>query len=264
MESGNALSGVCGNAWRDLMNETETEFTFDLEENGIHTECVREMSERELNVIFLLDTSGSMYGTKIHQLNTAMPIILEAIRDVASECEAELLIRVIEFNTDAKWIIGDETNRIDGQNITWTDLSAGGGTDTADAIRLAVRALCGKRFGMHYFHPIVILVTDGESNDPSETHAAIEELKAALNRSCSASKDTVWRLAIGVEDYNESELLDFAMTGTLEDDFGYKQENAPMVFPVDDMTDFMKFMKAVAVSSARSSCMGEEKPIIEI
>ena len=59
-----------------------------------------------LNIIFLLDTSGSMIGPRIDQLNYAMPEALQALKKVAISEEVDAFVRVVEFNSAANWIMG--------------------------------------------------------------------------------------------------------------------------------------------------------------
>ena len=61
----------------------------------------------QLNLIYLLDTSGSMYGEPINQLNVAMAEAIQVAEEAAMEKEVQLLMRVVEFNSVAKWLIGD-------------------------------------------------------------------------------------------------------------------------------------------------------------
>ncbi len=221
------------------------------------------------NIVFLLDTSGSMSfkgGQRINQLNTAMPIILESLEEYGEEAEIDIFVRVIAFNDTATWVMG---NMEQGVNIfhargLWRDLSAHGSTDTAAAIRLARTAMRVKYLGARNYHPVVILVTDGEANDPTETKQAIEELRQALSGGKPEKMDKVWRIAVGVEDYNESELVNFAMTGTVKDEFGNEYISVPMVFSVEDVAALSQVLKEVSVGCVRSSAHGDDNPYIVI
>lgn len=228
-----------------------------------------------MNLVFLLDTSGSMNfngGQRINQLNTAMPIALSAARDTAAEKEVELFVRIIAFNNRASWVMGSAERGMPIEDAcnNWKDLSAAGGTDTAAAIHLACTAMHTRYMGTRNYHPVVILVTDADSNDRAITQQAIEEMRNALSGGNPAKKDKVWRFAIGVEDYNEAELLDFAMLGTKEDDFGNELPNEPMVFKVDNVADLAKVLKNVTESSLHSAAAAgdtgtaDEAPIISI
>jgi hypothetical protein len=107
--------------------------------------------------------------------------------------------------------------------------------------------------GTRNYHPVVILITDGGSDNNAETKAAIEELRNALSGGNATKRDKVWRFAIGVEGYYEPELLDFAMTGTKEDEWGNEQPGVPMVFKVDSVDQLAKVLKTVTVSSLLAS-----------
>lgn len=262
----------------DLIYENDEEFKF----GGFDEEVTQENTEEGegitrscMNLVFLLDTSGSMGfngGQRINQLNTAMPIALNAARDTAAEKEVELFIRVISFNSKVAWVMGSAEKGvpIDDACNTWRDLSAGGNTNTAAAIRLACTAMHTRYMGNRNYHPVVILLTDGDSDSRPDTQKAIEELRDALSGGNSAKKDKVWRFAIGVEDYNEAELLDFAMLGTKEDDFGNEETDQPMVFKVDNVADLAKVLRNVTVSSLHSAAAAGdtgtagEAPIISI
>ena len=50
------------------------------------------------NIIFLLDTSGSMTGPRIDQVNNGIYASLEAIREISASYNVEMRVRVAEFN----------------------------------------------------------------------------------------------------------------------------------------------------------------------
>ena len=59
---------------------------------------------KALPIFYLLDTSGSMYGTPIGTLNSAMGETMEALKDLAkSNADAQLKIGVLEFNSSVRW-----------------------------------------------------------------------------------------------------------------------------------------------------------------
>jgi uncharacterized protein YegL len=240
---------------------------FEWDELGINDTAMTQRNIREddgitrscMNLVFLLDTSGSMNfngGHRINQLNAAMPIVLNAVRNAATEEDITLFIRVISFNDQASWVMGSMEKGVPVEDAcnNWWDLSAAGSTDTAAAIRLACTAMRTKYLGTRSFHPVVILITDGESNNRADTQNAIEELRNALSGGTPAKKDKVWRFAIGVEDYNEAELVDFAMKGTLADEFGNELPNEPMIFKVDNVTNLVNVLKNTTVGAIYSAC----------
>ena len=101
---------------------------------------------------------------------------------------------------------------------------------------------------------MVILITDGDSNNFAETQNATELLKKAL--AGDTGKEKVMRVAVGVEKYNETELLSFASLGTIEDGTGEPRTNVPLVFKVDSIGDLANILKSIAVSSLYSAMGG--------
>ena len=193
-----------------------------------------EGTKKEWSFIYLLDTSASMYGAKINQLNVAMSEVLQIAEEFADKREVALNTRIIEFNSTARWIFGNTQHGV--KHIEWKSLNAGGATDTASAIDLAQRAVRKECFGTKSRCPIiVILITDGSSNEPQDTFLAIERL------SC---EETI-RIAIGIgDDVNQEELEAFASVG----DFEYRgiiQYDTPYVFNIDSVFALKEILQFV-------------------
>lgn len=205
----------------------------------------------QLNLIFLLDTSGSMTGERINQLNIAMAEAVQVAEECAAEKEVDLFMRVVEFNSSAKWLFGDAQAGV--SHIDWMPLSAYGGTDTSGAIQLACQVMHRNILGTRNYRPVVILITDGESNEPNETLRAIDQLKSSLKSSTNPGKDKITRISIGVQEANQTELTSFASIGIVENEDGTIRENVPLVFNVDDIGLLKGLLKGVTVSSICSS-----------
>ena len=158
------------------------------------------------NIIFILDTSGSMSGTRINQLNYGMSETLNTLVEESLKQETEVFIRVIKFNSSVDWVVGSESQGVAVEDVAraWQNLTATGGTDTASAIEESLKALRTQYIGVRNKKPIVILITDGESNDRRETKRATDKLKVAM--SGGSGKEKIVRIAIGVEDYDANEL----------------------------------------------------------
>lgn len=208
----------------------------------------------QLNLIYLLDTSGSMAGEAINQLNVAMAEAVQVAEEAAMEKEVQLLMRVVEFNSVARWLIGDTSQGV--EHIDWMPLSAGGSTDTAGAIDLARSVMHREFLGERNYRPVVILVTDGESNDYQKMVEAVDKLKASLRSSTDPNKDKITRIAIGVTGAKQIELTSFASVGNIEREDGTMDENIPFVFNIDDVHLLKGLLKGVTVSSIASSIGG--------
>ena len=59
----------------------------------------------QLNLIYLLDTSGSMYGEPINQLNVAMAEAIQVAEEAAMEKEVQLILRVLLISLEVLCIV---------------------------------------------------------------------------------------------------------------------------------------------------------------
>ncbi|MBQ8849518.1 MAG: VWA domain-containing protein [Clostridia bacterium] len=122
---------------------------------------------RAMHIFYVLDTSGSMQGASIAQLNRAMEETVEALKDVAkSNADAELKIAVLEFSSGCKWI--QPKGPEDMEDFVWEDLTAGGLTDVGAALKeldskMSRNAFLSSMTGS--FLPLVIFMTDGYATD---------------------------------------------------------------------------------------------------
>lgn len=212
----------------------------------------------ELNLILLLDNSYSMYDGRITQLNNSIPVLKNSLMKVAEEEVVDLKIRIIAFSDDAVWKVGKVEQGEDIKNVVWQDLDVVGGTSTPKAIREANKSLKKEFMGAHALRPVVILVTDGNCNPDEHTDylSAIEEMKKKL--AGNTGKEKVTRIAIGVEDYNRDELIEFASEGLIRD---VKQ---PLVFEIDRAEDIGHVIEWVAVSSMYSSITGDDDGLVDM
>ena len=204
----------------------------------------------EVHLFFLLDTSGSMYGQRIQSLNMAMRNVAEKVDELAIKKEVSAFFHVLSFNSMMHWLCGTSASRgISGTELRsqWVDLKAEGGTETAAAIEEIIPALTVGNLGHHTFRPLVVLVTDGQSNRPADTVAAAMRLSEVLG-----GKTT--RIAIGVVEYNQAELDSFASVGKVVtmDEFGDvigEPVEQKLVFPVANAGDLTGVIQAAAVTS---------------
>lgn len=61
-------------------------------------------------LIYLLDTSGSMSGSRIEKLNSIMKKTLDDLKYVTNGEEYVIKVSVLSFATCAQWIISDLTD----------------------------------------------------------------------------------------------------------------------------------------------------------
>ena len=207
----------------------------------------------QMNLIYLLDTSGSMWNEPINQLNAAMVDALEVAKEAGIEKEVDVQVRVVQFSTSAQWIVGKEDVGERPQNITWKPMNADGGTDTAAAIDSARGVMHRKYLGVRNYKPVVILITDGCSNDREATKQAVDRLKASLKSSTGQAKDKIIRIALGVTGADRAELEYFASIGNIEHEDGTVEKDVPLVFDVSDVSLLKGILRSVTQSSIYSS-----------
>ena len=202
------------------------------------------LTKNHLKIIIVVDRSGSMAGTPITQVNAAMGPLKKKLSKTAEETNVELEIKVIVFSDNAQCIVGTEDTFESIENFNWQDITAEGGTSTPRALKLVNDAL--KFDGnevVHQLKPVVILLTDGGCN-PSEIPAyrnEIEKLKTKL--SGGTGREKVVRIGIGVGDYDEAQIAEFATVGRIND------KDTPLVFRVDHAEDLAEVINWVADSS---------------
>lgn len=130
-------------------------------------------------VILLLDTSGSMSGQPIEQLNRGLSAFIE---DVQKDEQASLSVElaVVTFGGSPKLINNFQT--VDEFEPPY--LSADGLTPMGEAIDYALdllqtRKTNYKENGVQYYRPWVFLITDGAPNNDSPWQMAANRVKQA-------------------------------------------------------------------------------------
>ena len=125
------------------------------------------VARKAMTIFYVLDTSGSMGGTPIATLNSAMEETIAALKQQAeSNGDAELKIAVLEFNSGCKWL--NPSGPEDMEDFMWEELSAGGLTDIGAALteldsKLSRKAFLNSITGSYL--PIIIFMTDGYATD---------------------------------------------------------------------------------------------------
>ncbi len=132
---------------------------------NINTEF-EEMPRRALNIFYVLDTSGSMGGTPIGVLNSAMEETVNVLKEQAkTNADALLRIAVLEFNSTCRWVSEGPEEATD---FIWTPLEAGGTTEVGSALKELNDKLSKDKFLKSMtgtYLPIIIFMTDGSPTD---------------------------------------------------------------------------------------------------
>jgi uncharacterized protein YegL len=139
-------------------------------------ENIEGITKRTMVLFFLIDTSGSMAGKKIGEVNYAISEVLPEIRRLSDDnADAEIKIAVLTFSTGAEWVYN---NPISVQDFEWTHIDANGVTDLGNAYEMLNEKLSRKAFMGDVtgsYAPAIFLMSDGE---PTSDYAnALEKLK---------------------------------------------------------------------------------------
>lgn len=120
---------------------------------------------KPLPVVLMLDVSGSMYGSKIANLNQAVEEMLQSF-SAQDMRENEIRVSVITFGSQVR--LHMPFTKADA--IQWTPLSADGGTPLGTALRMAKDMIEDKeQVPSRAYRPTVILVSDGRPGDNWKT-----------------------------------------------------------------------------------------------
>lgn len=169
---------------------------------------VVETARRTMVLFFVVDTSGSMNGSKIGTVNSAIEEIIPELKAMSeNNSDAQIKIATLAFSTGARWM---DSAPVAAENYRWNCLDANGVTDLGAACfslneKLSRKAFMNNASGS--FAPAVFLLSDGEPTD--NFRIGLGELKQN-NWFRKAIKVAI---AIG-DDANESVLAEF--TGNVE------------------------------------------------
>lgn len=201
------------------------------------------VSEPHMALLFLLDTSGSMVGMPIEELNAAINRFKEQV------CEDEktkqiLDVAIIEFNSDWRVI----QDFVPVEFMQKVELEASGSTYLEDALDKAIqmvddRSRFYRRSGCEPYKPWIVLISDGEPFDNPET------LSSKIENMVSKEKLAFWSLAVPGANTELLHKLSGKRVLNLED------------YDFKGFFDWVnKSMRAVSTSSPGEKVKGQELP----
>jgi uncharacterized protein YegL len=122
------------------------------------------IAKQELNLIFIIDRSGSMEGESIGAVNNAIRDVMSIMPEIQDDtADALIKISALAFSDDAKWVYSDPLGVND---FKWKDLNVDAGTNLSVAYDELAKKLSKKSNGgmmpdIGGVAPIIILMTDG-------------------------------------------------------------------------------------------------------
>jgi uncharacterized protein YegL len=140
--------------------------------DGIY-DNVRGITRRQMVMFFLIDTSGSMEGTKISSVNTAIREVIPELRDIGG-ADIDLKIAVMEFSTVLRW--QNPAGPVSVDTFTWSNLTADGATNLGAAFYELNSKLSRNSFlqaPSASIAPVIMLMSDGLPSDEWENSLGV-------------------------------------------------------------------------------------------
>lgn len=126
----------------------------------------QEIAKRSMVLFFVIDCSGSMMGSKIGSVNTALEELLPELKNVQeSNADAIIKLAFLKFADDASWI---NQEPLELSNCSFRDLDADGSTNFNAAcnelnLKLSTKAFMNEKVGS--YAPCIFLLSDGLANE---------------------------------------------------------------------------------------------------
>ena len=80
------------------------------------------IARQELNLLFVIDNSGSMEGEKLGAVNNAIRDVMSIMPEIQEDTsDATIKISALKFSDDAKWVYSEPKAVND---FKWTDISS--------------------------------------------------------------------------------------------------------------------------------------------
>ena len=103
------------------------------------------IKKQELNLLFVIDNSGSMEGEKLGAVNNAIRDVMSIMPEIQEDTsDAEIKISALTFSENCRWVYSEPKGVSD---FKWSDITAEGGTDYSKAYDELAKFLCKRENG---------------------------------------------------------------------------------------------------------------------
>lgn len=131
-----------------------------------------------MTLFYLVDTSGSMSGSRIGTVNAAMEECIPLLKEVAqANDDAEIKVAIMQFSSGCSWIT-PASGPVSLEDIIWNDLQAGGMTEFGGALLELDKKLSRNEFLKSQtgaYAPVILLLSDGGPTDNWES--SLDQIK---------------------------------------------------------------------------------------
>ncbi len=202
-----------------------------------------------LNILFMIDVSGSMRGERIAQVNYAMENIIKELRR-RDDVNSAIKIGIMEFSDEAEWVTSQP---VPLEDFPFTQIEAKPWiTCYAKAFELLNQKLRREEFLNpnlgEYFAPLILFITDGEPVDVSDYPAALNKLK----QNGWFKKSSRYAIAVGEESRNEEIGMLLAEFTGVRENVRYADEGDALCSLIEFITVRASEVQTSMVSSGES------------
>lgn len=185
-----------------------------------------------LNLLLLIDVSGSMRGKRIAQVNYALENIFKELSK-RDDVNSVIKVGVMEFSDQAKWVTPQP---VPLEDFPFTQIEAQPWiTNYGKAFSLLNQKLRREEFLNpnlgEYFAPLILFITDGEPVDTADYPGELNRLR----KNGWFQKSSKYAIAVGEEARNET-------IGKLLAEFTGIRENVRYADEGDALCDLIEFI----------------------
>lgn len=141
-------------------------------------ESITPSPRRVMTLFYLVDTSGSMSGSRIGTVNAAMEECIPLLKEVAqANDDAEIKVAILQFSSGCSWVT-PSSGPVGLEDLIWNDLNAGGLTEFGGALLELDKKLSRNEYLKSQtgaYAPVILLLSDGGPTD--NWNNALEQIK---------------------------------------------------------------------------------------